>query len=59
MAKKTTQHSPNFAKVKRYYDNGQWNKQRVYNAVTNPAKAPWITAAEYKEITGEPYEAVE
>ena len=38
--------------VKRYYDNGLWNKEMVHNAV---AKG-WITAAEYEEITGEVYE---
>ena len=45
-----TEHSKNFGKVKAYYDNGLWNKQRVYNAV-----GKWITADEYKEITGEYY----
>ena len=56
MAKKSTEHSKNFTKVKNYYDKGLWSKERVYNAVTNPASAPWITAAEYEEITGEKYE---
>lgn len=37
--------------VKNYYDNGLWSKQRVYNAV-----GKWITAEQYEEITGEPYE---
>lgn len=44
-------HSKNFDKVKRYYDEGLWNKTRVRNAVTKG----WITAEEYKEITGEDY----
>lgn len=39
--------------VKRYYDNGLWNKKMVHNAVVKS----WITAAEYEEITGEVYEA--
>lgn len=39
--------------VKRYYDNGLWNKEMVRNAVVKS----WITAAEYEEITGEVYEA--
>ena len=39
--------------VKRYYDNGLWNKAMVHNAVVKG----WITAAEYEEITGEVYEA--
>ena len=51
-----TEHSKNFAKVKKYYDTGVWNEARVRNAVTNPASNPWITAAEYEEITGQPYE---
>lgn len=37
--------------VKDYYDRRLWSKQRVYNAV-----GKWITAEEYEEITGEPYE---
>lgn len=45
--------SKNFEKVKRYYDNGMWNKIRVYNAV-----GKWITEEEYKEITGEDYDQI-
>lgn len=48
-------HSKNFEKVKRYYDLKLWSKARVKNMVTNPKNAPWITADEYKEITGEEY----
>lgn len=44
-------HSPKFSKVKKYYDEGLWNKAMVKNAVIKN----WITAAEYEEITGEPY----
>ncbi len=54
MAKKST-HSKNFEKVKKYYDNRLWSKQRVRNAVENPASNPWITPEEYEEITGEKY----
>lgn len=39
--------------VKKYYDTGMWPKMYVYNAVVKG----WITAAEYEEIVGEPYEA--
>lgn len=46
-------HSKKFDKVKGYYDNGFWNKEMVANAVVKG----WITAAEYEEIVGEPYEA--
>ncbi len=49
--KKTVAHSPNFTKVKDYYDTGKWSIDRVYKAV-----GKWITAEEYEEITGEPYE---
>ena len=45
------EHSKNFAKVKRYYDSGLWNKARVYNAVGKG----WITEAEYEEIVSEPF----
>ncbi len=52
MAKtKTDEHSKNYAKVKRYYDRGLWSKAWVHRAV----ECNWITAAEYKEITGEDY----
>lgn len=44
-------HSKNFYKVKDYYDDGQWSKKKVHNAVGR-----WITKEEYKEITGEEYE---
>lgn len=43
--------SKNFEKVKSYYNNGIWSKERVYNAV-----GKWITKKEYKDITGEDYE---
>jgi hypothetical protein len=37
-------------KIKRYYAEGLWTKERVYNVVGKV-----ITAAEYEEITGEAY----
>lgn len=40
-----------FEKVKIYYDNGLWGIDRVRNAVVKK----WITAAEFKEITGIDY----
>ena len=46
-------HSPKFEKVKKYYDKGFWKIGRVHEAVVKG----WITAAEFEEITGEPYEA--
>ena len=53
MAKKdVVEHSKNFEKVKDYYDRGLWSKTRVHAVV-----GKWITAEEYEEITGEPYEA--
>lgn len=42
--------SKNFSKVRSYYLNGFWDKQKVYDAVGH-----WITADEYKLITGEEY----
>lgn len=45
-------HSKKFNQVKTYYDNGLWSKKRVWDAVGR-----WITAEEYEEIVGEPYEA--
>ena len=45
------QHSKMFDKIKTYYDDGRWPKSWVANAVTKGK----ITAAEYEEITGEPF----
>ncbi len=53
------EHSKNFEKVKGFYDQGSWSKQRVYNAVTNGAPEPWITVGEYEEITGEQYVSID
>lgn len=44
--------SKKFNMVKNFYEQGLWSKKRVHDAV---AKG-WITAEEYKEITGEEYE---
>lgn len=45
-------HSKNFEKFKAYYDNGLWSKEKLHNVV---GKKTGITAEEYEEITGEPY----
>ena len=42
--------SKNFGKVKGYYDVGLWSIGMTRNAVGR-----WITAEEYKEITGQDY----
>lgn len=44
--------SAKYIKVKGYYDSGAWKKSQVKNSVLKE----WITAEEYEEITGEPYE---
>ena len=41
-----------FEKVKYYYDHGLWSIDRVRNAVVKG----WITAEQFKEITGDDYE---
>lgn len=46
--------SKNFEKIKKYYDEGYWNKTKVKNMVT--IKVNPITKEEYKQITGEDYE---
>lgn len=43
--------SKNYDKVLYYYEKGLWNLAKVYSAV-----GKWITADEYKMITGEDYE---
>lgn len=49
---KAKKHSPKYDTVKYYYDHGLWDISRVHKAV----EKGWITADEYTEITGEPYE---
>lgn len=39
--------SPNFDKVKGYYESGMWNLKRLQAAV-----GKWITEEEYETITG-------
>lgn len=43
--------SRKFEKVKTYYEKRLWTKEQVANAV----KKGWITADEYREITGGDY----
>ena len=45
------EHSEYFARVKKWYDKHFWKIKQVHNAVVQG----WITADEYKEITGEEY----
>lgn len=44
--------SKDFLKIKEYYDNGLWSKERVKNMVTKGI----ITKDEYEEIVGDKYE---
>lgn len=44
-------HSPDFEKVKRYFNLKVWNLQRARNAVVKG----WITPEEFTEITGQQY----
>lgn len=46
------EHSPNYEKVKSYYDKKLWGITATRNAVIRG----WITQEEFTEITGEPYE---
>lgn len=39
-------------KIKKWYENGVWNKKMVHNAVVKGI----ITEDDYREITGEDYE---
>lgn len=41
------EHSKNFEKVKKYYDEDFWNEAKVRNAVVKG----WITETEFLEIT--------
>ena len=44
-------HSQKFDRVKKYFDNGNWNVEMVRNAVVKG----WITEEEFEEITNLPY----
>lgn len=46
------EHSEKFEQIKEWYETGKWKKKAVKNAVIRG----WITAEEYEEITGEPYD---
>lgn len=46
------EHSEKFELVKYYYNSGLWKKKAVRRAVASE----WITADEYEEIVGEPYD---
>ena len=46
--------SKKFKTVKDFYDHDLWSNSRVHNAVGR-----WITAEEYKIITGEDYVEVQ
>ena len=52
MAKKSNEHSSDYAKIKKYYDKGLWDIDRVHKAVEKGK----ITPAEFEEITGQSYE---
>lgn len=45
------EHSKKYEDLKEYYENGYWSKRMLGEAV-----GKWITAVEYEEITGEPYQ---
>lgn len=44
--------SKKYAQIKQWYDDGRWSVRMVADAV----KKGLITAAEYEQITGEPYD---
>ena len=43
--------SEKYVKVKSYFDAGVWNEAKVRNAVVKG----WITAEEFRAITGKDY----
>lgn len=44
------EHSERFELVKKYFENGNWDENRVRKAV-----GKWITEEEFKEITGKDF----
>lgn len=55
MATKKNSHSPQFGKYKKRYDRGGCTKEQLKQLVTLGV----LIAAEYEEITGEPYQTEE
>ena len=49
-------HSPNYYTIKRGYKAGTWTLEMVHDVVGLPEG---ITAEEYQQITGQPYEVGE
>ena len=49
------EHSSHYTEIKFWYDNGNWSKAWVHDAVTHPKDSPYLTEDEYKEIVGEKY----
>lgn len=49
------EHSSHYTEIKFWYDNGNWSKAWVYDAVTHPKDNPYLTEDEYKEIVDEKY----
>lgn len=52
-AKKSAVHSPQFDKYKKRYERGGCTKEQLRTLV----EIGVLTAAEYEEITGEPYKS--
>lgn len=48
----TAKHSPKYETVKKYYVMGIWEERKVRDAV----RMSWITAEEFRQITGKDYE---
>ena len=44
-------------KIKKWYHQGLWTEDKVRNAVGKTFAGAPFTAADYEEITGEPYPA--
>lgn len=52
-------HSKNYEKVKRYYNTYKADGSRMWTIgmVKNAVTKGWVTAEEFREITGEVYES--
>ena len=54
MSRKAVTHSRNYERIRGFYIRHLWTKAKVHACVPGQ-----ITAEEYQEITGEPYDAPE
>ena len=44
------EHSSHYTEIKFWYDNGNWSKAWVHDAVTHPKDSPYLTEEDRKSV---------